>query len=1039
MTFSERGVLEVENILGEEAARPLRIPPGQRGFATAELLAGDLSVNQALRSAGLFATAADTVITGQRATQFLGQDNPLAAQSELAHFAGRNVGGWAGGTTAAYALGSTGAGPMVLIAADAYFMSEAGEKAAELLDNRAIYKQTDRDGTQWSFDGRAWARDGMADTTRDGVDNPTATPIIASYEKARELNYQATNAAAALALKDAPAPGDPYRQPANATDRPSLSTADWKRDAADGHWHRLVKTEVTGANERGTYVQEIALPPRAAELEAQAHAVIARNIANSPGAIAARYELAYHRSGWAADGLPISPAVQQALADPDALTASNGQRYYRNIDGQWTSNGVAADGNRALELETMRAMLQPALAAHAETIATIQQSPMSPQDLQREQTLYRYRIVGTELQPDWREAIELATQRTRQAHGLSGHGALQVQRGPSGVFGADSPFAHLQRGADGVDRIVAVTSAEEIGQALQEVRGRQQTLPPSLEPPTRHLMTTALASNDSADTDTSSPASSSSSSSSSPQRVLDMQTRMQVDSAAQVQQEREQQARQAQQASQMREHMVQVQLAHEEQVRAAQALHIHVTLEQQRQAMQQREQEERQAQQTQQREQQREAQDAQQREQEQRQAQESQQREQQTRQAQEAQQRDQEQRQAQESQQREQQTRQAQEIQQRDQEQRQAQESQQREQQTRQAQEIQQRDQEQHQAQQTQQHEHAIRQAQQRQQDHHQAQEVHWREQQSAQDVAIAHAPPLAPQYPQHDASPQQLPTAHAAAVRHDASDASGTGTSTQQQQAPAHPQIAQALTERSEPPLAGSFAAARSNDQHTQTPKTPAMDVPSAPAAWPSSTHLTQTTGQPLGAASAARSTDMPTGMEDASQPPVGSSAGAQSTHAAAEPGSLASWQETLHTMRTLRIKLEQEFQEEQRLSQLTHAQREHEDNFPFPLTDIDINHRHNVYAPAPDGDAAFRSQHAMERTAPPTTAQGSDALDDARQPKRRDISNNPDVNDLLYAIQSKNDLAIDEALQRIAESAAASALGFGLFYCAHRRRLAT
>ncbi|MBD1506251.1 hypothetical protein GUH87_01820 [Xanthomonas citri pv. citri] len=148
-------------------------------------------------------------MTGQRATHLLGQDNPLAAQSELAHFAGRNVGGWAGGTAAAYALGSSGAGPMVLIAADAYFLSTAGEKAAALLDNRAIYTQTDRAGTQWSFNGTAWAREGKADTTNDGVDNPTAMPIVASYEKARELNYQATNAAAALALKDAPAPQDP--------------------------------------------------------------------------------------------------------------------------------------------------------------------------------------------------------------------------------------------------------------------------------------------------------------------------------------------------------------------------------------------------------------------------------------------------------------------------------------------------------------------------------------------------------------------------------------------------------------------------------------------------------------------------------------------------------------------------------------------------------------------------------------------------------------------------------------------------------------
>ncbi|CAD0320103.1 hypothetical protein CFBP2533_15460 [Xanthomonas hortorum pv. pelargonii] len=371
VTLSESNAALVQQVLDDTpttisgAARSIRqvagtasppyTPLSQRGFATAELLAGDLSAGQALRSAGLLATAADTVVTGQRATRFLGQDNPLAAQSELAHFAGRNFGGWAGGTAAAYALGSAGAGPMVLIAADAYFMTKAGEKAAELLDNRAIYQQIDRDGTQWSFDGRAWAREGMADTTRDGLNNPTATPIVASYEKARELNYQATNAAAALALKDAPAPADPYRQPANPTDRPSLSTADWRRDASDGQWHRQVKTEISGANDRGNYLQETALPPRAAELDAQAQDVIARNIANSPGAIAARYELAHHRSGWAADGLPMSPAVLQALPDPDALTASNGQRYYRDIEGRWSTNGDTPDGNRVLELDTPRA------------------------------------------------------------------------------------------------------------------------------------------------------------------------------------------------------------------------------------------------------------------------------------------------------------------------------------------------------------------------------------------------------------------------------------------------------------------------------------------------------------------------------------------------------------------------------------------------------------------------------------------------------------------------------------------------------------
>ncbi len=489
--LSEPNAALVSQVIGDElpaigragSALSTYKPLSQRGFTTAEFLAGDHSAGQLLRGAGLLASAADTAITARRAGELYSQDNPLAAQSELTHFAGRNLGGWAGGTTAAYALGSSGAGPMVLIAADAYFMSKAGEKAADLLDNRQIYQQTDRDGTHWSFDGRAWSREGMLDSTNDGANNPVPTPIVASYDKARELNYLATNAAAALALKDAPKPDDPFRLPANASDRPSLSTADWTRDGADGQWHRQVKTGVSGENNRGIYEQETALPPRAAELDAEAAAVVARNIANSPGAIAARYELAHHRSGWVADGLPMSPAVQQALPNPDVLTASDGQQYRRDAEGHWASDGAPAAGNLALELDTTRAMLQPPLAEHAQAISAIPSSPPSSQDLQREHTLYRYRIVGTELRPEWREAIDLASQRTRETQGLSGEGSVQLQRGPGGVYGADSPIAHLQRGADGVDRIAAVTSTEDIQQALQEVQARRQEQAPLPDSP----------------------------------------------------------------------------------------------------------------------------------------------------------------------------------------------------------------------------------------------------------------------------------------------------------------------------------------------------------------------------------------------------------------------------------------------------------------------------------------------------------------------------------------------------------------------------
>ncbi|XUP36579.1 peptidoglycan-binding domain-containing protein (plasmid) [Xanthomonas axonopodis pv. vasculorum] len=58
---------------------------------------------------------------------------------------------------------------------------------------------------------------------------------------------------------------------------------------------------------------------------------------------------------------------------------------------------------------------------------------------------------------------------------------MKLQRGPTGAFGADSPIAHFQRDADGVDRVAAVTSSEDIRQALREVQMRGQNLAPTAE------------------------------------------------------------------------------------------------------------------------------------------------------------------------------------------------------------------------------------------------------------------------------------------------------------------------------------------------------------------------------------------------------------------------------------------------------------------------------------------------------------------------------------------------------------------------------
>ncbi|KFA33488.1 hypothetical protein, partial [Xanthomonas vasicola] len=921
--------------LAEDAVPRAYTPLSQRGFTTAELLAGDLSAGQALRTAGLLATAADTVMTGQRATQLLGQDNPLAAQSELAHFAGRNVGGWAGGTAAAYALGSSGAGPMVLIAADAYFLSTSGEKAAALLDNRAIYTQTDRAGTQWSFNGTAWTREGKADTTNDGVDNPAATPIVASYQKARELNYQATNAAAALALKDAPAPIDPYRQPANATDRPSLSGADWRRDATDGQWHRQVKTEISGANDRGSYVQDTASPQRTAELDAQAQDVIARNIANSPGAIAARYELAYQRSGWAADGLPMSPAVQQALPDPDTLTSSNGQRYYRDIEGQWTNNGSPPDGNGALELETTRAMLQPALAEQAQAIAAIRQSPPSLQEQQREETLYRYRIVGTELKPEWRDAIELATQRTRAAHGLTADGSVKLQRGPTGTFGADSPIMHLQRGADGVDRIAAVTSSEDIRQALLEVQARQQPAAPA-----QPLASMSRASDGSAESDTSGT-----NASSSPHLVMDMQVRMQAATAARARQEREQQERQTQdqQLAQARAHALQEQTSREYRAQAAQVLQAHAVQELRQQELQRQEQQEGQAQ------------DARQREQAREQAQERQQREQMQRQAHDTEQREQAQRQTEQTQQREQETRQAQDAQQSQQERLQAQTVQHADQQPLHAQAAPQRE--------------------------HQ------------QQVAAPH-------------SGQRPMTAQASDARQDAP--------AQQPEQPAHARLAQAAPPPSVPSLDTAMAAEHRDEQQALTPNAQAPEAPDPLAALPGSAHLAQAAGPSLDVPTAGRSADSPKDAPGVREP-LSASLADQHDLPAAVPADPNSWEEIARSMRELRIQLEQDLEIENRIAE---ARQARVDRGERPFTELELRDGYD-----PNGPSGLRPPRAPPAdTAPGSLAAGEH--EDRPQPQRKTITGDPDVDELLYAIDCKDELAIEQALERVANSPYSQAL---------------
>ena len=146
--LSEQGIRTVEQTLGEDAATRLRVPRGQQGFVSMELLLGEASARNMVRSGGLLTTGADAIMTARRAAELLEQGNTTAAQSEFNHAVARNVGGWGGGAATAMALGGSGFVPAAVVAADALLLSKAFEKGADLLDNRAIYRQTEKADAQ---------------------------------------------------------------------------------------------------------------------------------------------------------------------------------------------------------------------------------------------------------------------------------------------------------------------------------------------------------------------------------------------------------------------------------------------------------------------------------------------------------------------------------------------------------------------------------------------------------------------------------------------------------------------------------------------------------------------------------------------------------------------------------------------------------------------------------------------------------------------------------------------------------------------------
>ncbi|WP_313203921.1 XVIPCD domain-containing protein [Stenotrophomonas sp.] len=473
IVMSEQGILKVERVLGEEAAYRIRGPRSQQGGITLDLLIGEASASQLVRSGGLLASGADAILTTRRISEHLQQGNGTAAQSEFNHAVARSGGGWLGGMATASVIGTSSFVPAAVVAADALFMSKAFDKGADLLDNRAVYHQKDNAGVQWKFDGNNWQRQARMENSAAGPGGATEHSVGASYEKARELGAKASVSAVELALGKASPPQNPFSIPARADEGSGFGNPDWHRDAQTEQWTRVIKTGVAGANDRGIYEAQTATPERAAELNQQAVQRIEDNIAHGKAAIAASY-LENRAATRASDFVPLVPdAVEAARARPDAILGSDNVLYQRDDAGTWSHQGRVAQGNMALELEATRKIQQPSIEVLDRTVAALEARPAPTNaEMNRNEVRHGYASAGISPSPQWMEAIELATARTRAQHGITGATMQQLAPAVEGNAGESRAITHYQVGADGVAHPVATTTTEELQAAWREVRER---------------------------------------------------------------------------------------------------------------------------------------------------------------------------------------------------------------------------------------------------------------------------------------------------------------------------------------------------------------------------------------------------------------------------------------------------------------------------------------------------------------------------------------------------------------------------------------
>jgi hypothetical protein len=282
---------------------------------------------EGLKAAGIAGLAIDAASTTANTTRQINEGNNTAAQSEVLHFGGRNL-GMAAGAVAGTELGAaagieSGPGVFVTGAVGGIVGAIGGDKLMDAADQARIYRQRGSDGNLWHRDSNHPAQGWTRMVRTHEIDTSvlpnldTGMPVYkiqtlrADAHLADELNYKASNTAVELRLGHPNPPQDPYTQrPDPGEMGKGFIYGDWKRDAA-GQWNRSAADMRHGPSEMRE-LHQVADPQKTAQLNAAARKVEQENAAHTPQAIAQEYQKAYDQYGWKQYG-PMPTAVTNHL------------------------------------------------------------------------------------------------------------------------------------------------------------------------------------------------------------------------------------------------------------------------------------------------------------------------------------------------------------------------------------------------------------------------------------------------------------------------------------------------------------------------------------------------------------------------------------------------------------------------------------------------------------------------------------------------------------------------------------------------------